>query len=371
MLNIRKINQGPSNGMIRIGIDTQIANVSRAGIGQVTTAVSRLLPTVDANAAYVPLAPSHSRDLSMPQRWWWDQVTLPRLARRERIDVVLKPGFSCPVRSSIPTVMIVNDLAARRFPHQLHKPSAWFYGRWAPWTYRRAAHLIAISEFTAREIISELGIARNKISVMMQAVDREAVAPGANDGKHLAAHDLAGKKFVLHIGTIEPRKNLAFLVRTFATFRAKHPEYLLVLAGAEGWLSTDVREAVASRDLSRAVVFTGSVTEEAKFALLRNARALAFPSFYEGFGRPPLEAMACGTPVVASRSSSIPEVVGDAGILLSGYDEDEWVRSLEAAAEDGDTRTRLIAAGPLRSRTFTWERAARQIADILHDVAHG
>ncbi len=357
--------------MIRVGIDAQIANVSRAGIGQFTAALDRMLPQVDTGASYIPLTPPHERDLSMPQRWWWDQVALPRLARRERVDVMLKPGFSCPVRSSVPTIMIVNDLAARRFPHQLHKPSAWFYGRWAPWTFRFATRIIAISEFTADELVRELGIARNNITVVIQGTGAPVPSSAERDARLLASLGLAGRKFVLHVGTLEPRKNIAFLVRVFAKYRSRYPDHLLVLAGADGWLSKDVHDAVSACRLGESVRLTGSVTEEMKNALYRTARVLAFPSLYEGFGRPPLEAMAFGTPVVASRSSSIPEVVGDAGILLSGYDEDEWVRSLEAAAEDGATRTRLIAAGPLRSREFTWEKAARQIADILHDIVHG
>lgn len=356
--------------MIRIGIDAQIASVSKAGLGYFTSSVLRLLPAVDQTAEYVPLQPRAVRDFSMPQRWWWDQVALPRLVQRERIDVLFKPAFSCPVRLSVPTVVTVHDLAARRFPEQLHRPSAWFYGRWSPWTWKFAKRIIAISEFTKGELVSELGMNAESIDVVIQGSDVVPAGDAAGDDQVLTSLGLSDTPYILHVGTLEPRKNLAFLVRTFARFHAAHPEYVLVLAGNDGWLSHDVHATVESLGLTTAVRFTGGVSDAVKYALYRNARVVAFPSLYEGFGRPPLEAMECGTPVVAAATSSIPEVVGDAGILVSGYDEDAWAAALWSAAGDETVRQRLRAAGFARSTALDWNDAARHIATILHHVAH-
>ncbi|MFH0829529.1 MAG: glycosyltransferase family 1 protein [Candidatus Kerfeldbacteria bacterium] len=358
--------------MIRIGVDSQIAEVSRAGSGQFTARIFEELIRTDRAATYIPLKPKNrTRDFSMPERLWWDQVALPRLAKREKLNVLFKPAFSCPVRSKIPTVVVLHDLVARLFPRQLHKPSAWFYGRFAPWTLRFAARVIAASEQTANDARTLIGIPRDHIHVVVQGVDAEAIRTASDLDKRVVVKFHLTDKFILHVGTIEPRKNLAFLIRVFSRFHSMYPDYSLVLAGSEGWLSDDVHRAAEKSNATQSIRFLGSVTNDELFALFRLARVLAFPTLYEGFGRPPLEAMAAGTPVVAARTSSIPEVVGDAGILISGYDEEEWANALIRAAEDTSERECLRNAGIERSSTFTWSRAAREISEILHEVAHG
>ncbi|MBI4426076.1 MAG: glycosyltransferase family 4 protein [Candidatus Kerfeldbacteria bacterium] len=352
---------------MRVGVDAQIAEVSHAGIGQFTAALSKWLPLVDRETTYVSLRPSHARDFSVPGRWWWDQVTVPRLVRRERVDVLLKPGFSGPVRPSVPTVVVLHDLAARLFPEQLHRPSAWFYGRWLPWTLRFAARIIAVSEYTAAEAIRELKLPSDRLRVALQGVEQPFPTTTAAQQAALA-HFKLPEKFLLHVGTLEPRKNLTFLVRVFAQFRRRFPSYDLVLAGSEGWLAGDVRRAVTQHGLDEHVRLLGGVNDVELQALYHQARVLAFPSWYEGFGRPPLEAMAAGTPVVAAVTSSIPEVVGQAGILVNGYEEGAWVTALASAAEDEERRRHLRRLGRDRSRQFTWERTARIVAKVVHEA---
>lgn len=357
--------------MIRIGIDAHIADVSRAGIGQLTAALLEWLPKVDPTTEYVPLRPANrSRDFRMPERWWWDQVAVPRMAAKETLSVVLKTGFSAPVRSPVPTVIILHDLAARRFPHELHKPSAWFYGRWAPWTLRFARRVIAMSEFTAREATELLRLPLEKVRVVYQGGDDLASPkPQSVDGEVRTKYQLP-KNFVLHVGTIEPRKNLAFLVRAFAKFRQRHPEYQLVLAGKEGWLSADAHDTVPGLDVKDAVRFLGEVNDNERRSLYRLARFLVLPSRYEGFGRPTIEAMRSGLPVVAAAAGAIPEAVGDAALVIQGYDEEMWASAMSDLAKDERRRRELRGKGLEQCKKFSWERAAREIADILHEVVN-
>lgn len=356
---------------MRVALDVQISETSTAGIGQFAAAVRDWLPRVDPTSVYLPLRPGRPRQLSMPERWWWDQVSVPRAAARQRADVLFKPAFSVPIRSRVPTVVFVHDLAARRFPEQLHRPSAWFFGRWLPWTLRFTRRILAASAFTADELASELGLRRDRIVVAYQGyASGFQPAPDPND-EHVRARHRLPERFVLHVGTIEPRKRLAFLVRSFARFRQHQPAYGLVLAGAPGWQMRDVEAAVTELGLEQAVYRLGAVGQDELAALYRLARVVAFPSRYEGFGRPPLEAIASGTPVVASRIPATAEVVGQAGLLLDAEDEAAWSAALEAAAEDEATRTRLRAAGLAQAQRFQWSACAQTIAGVLHEVVDG
>ncbi|MBI5405040.1 MAG: glycosyltransferase family 4 protein [Candidatus Kerfeldbacteria bacterium] len=354
--------------MIRVAVDAQIADTSRAGIGQYTAAILAELSR-DPALTVIPLRPRRSGDFSMPRRLWWDQVTVPYLARQHRADVILKTGFSTPAFSSVPVVTVLHDLAARRFPHQLHRPSAWFFGRFAPWTLRWADRVVTISDFTRREAIEQLTLPSDQLMTVYLGCDENlSPEPSATDDQVADRLDLPSR-YILHIGTIEPRKNLAFLIRAFNRYAERHPDDSLLLVGRDGWHSDDVHAAAAA---SRAPVrFLDAVDDAAKRVLLRRARVLAFPSQYEGFGLPPLEAMRSGVPVVASRHSSIPEVVGDAGILLDGYDEQVWADALSRAADDGPEREQLRQAGLRQAEKFSWPSSGRAISQLLQSLVHG
>lgn len=354
--------------MIRVAVDAQIADASRAGIGQYTAAVLAELSR-DSALTVIPLRPRRRGDFSMPQRLWWDQVTVPYLARKHRADVILKTGFSTPVFSSVPVVTVLHDLAARRFPHQLHRPSAWFFGRFAPWTLRRADRVVTISDFTRREAAEQLTLPGNRMTTIYLGCDPSLSPEVSPDDNQIADRLDLPSRYILHVGTIEPRKNLAFLIRAFHRYAERHPGDALLLVGRDGWHSADVHAAAAA---SRAPVrFLHIVDDAEKRVLLRRARVLAFPSQYEGFGLPPLEAMRSGVPVVASRHSSIPEVVGDAGILLDGYDEQAWAEALGRAADDGPERVRLRQAGLKQADKFSWQSSGRALSQLLQSLVHG
>lgn len=354
--------------MIRVALDAQIARESCAGIGSFTAALEHWLPIVDHDAHYSALVPRRSAPLNMPERWWWDQVSVPRLARGTRADVLLKPAFSVPVFSRIPTVAVLHDLAVKRFPHDVHRPSAWFYGTWAPWTLHRAVHVIAVSEFTKREAVALLHIPEDHITVVYQGYEEQDwITSDLRD--RTAVEDLP-EQYLLHVGTIEPRKNLPFLMEVFREFLSTHPDYHLLLAGSSGWLNSDAREAVRRFGLERNVRFLGLVSNQVKRALYEDAQALVFPSKYEGFGRPPLEAMAIGTPVVAAENSAIPEVVGDAGILVQGYTVGDWASAISRVTDNPSLRNNLKERGLARSRVFSSQSAAQRVASILHHVVH-
>ena len=200
-------------------------------------------------------------------------------------------------------------------------------------------------------------IAHGVNAAMMRPTDADIAAT-------LARYDIM-PPYVLALGTVQPRKNLARLVAAFAAMRAAGLPHTLVIVGRAGWLTDTIHAEVATRGLREHVQFTGYVPDADLPALYSGADAFAFVSLYEGFGMPALEAMACGTPVVAANTSSLPEVVGDAGVLVDPTDVAAIAASLTRVIADGALRARLIAAGRVRAARFTWERCARETLAVL------
>jgi glycosyltransferase involved in cell wall biosynthesis len=181
------------------------------------------------------------------------------------------------------------------------------------------------------------------------------------------------ERFILFVGTIEPRKNLVTLLEAFAALRSggRHPGLGLVIAGGKGWLYGEFFERLRTLGLEKTVILTGYVPEADLPALLNSAEVFAFPSSFEGFGLPPLEAMACGVPVVCSNATSLPEVVGEAGLLVPPDDAASWTEALGRLLDDAELRGELRARGLARARLYTWEAAAQKTLAVYEAVAGG
>jgi glycosyltransferase involved in cell wall biosynthesis len=215
-----------------------------------------------------------------------------------------------------------------------------------------------------------LDVEPNRVAVVYGGVD-SGFHPIEDEATLQAARVKYGlfSPFILYVGTIEPRKNLGRLLRAYTRLRAKYKTpHRLVVAGGLGWLYQDVLREIDELASEHEVIFLGRVPDEDLPTLYSLADVFAFPSLYEGFGLPPLEAMACGVPVVCSNTSSLPEVVGDAGILVSPYDIDALSEAIAGLLEDPARRSELAARGRERARLFTWERSARQLLAIYKRV---
>jgi glycosyltransferase involved in cell wall biosynthesis len=263
-------------------------------------------------------------------------------------------------------VVTIYDLTALLFPEH-HTPGTrelqarkWRFAR------DKADVVIAISDATKRDIVAHLGISPSRIRVVCGGVgpafrpieSRQVIE------QTLAPLRLTPGEYILYVGTIEPRKNLVRLVEAYHRVRKLAPAPKLVLAGARGWKFEGMFERVETLGLKDAVVFLGQVPADILPALYNGAVAFAYPSLYEGFGLPPLEAMACGVPVIASDTSSLPEVVGDAGVLVDPKDTDALADALAALLNDDERRAELSARGLARARAFSWEKAARKTLEI-------
>jgi len=228
--------------------------------------------------------------------------------------------------------------------------------------------IIATSEATKRDIISHLGIPAHRVHVVYGGVDRafRPIEHRAALAQTLAPLGLTPGGYILHVGTIEPRKNLVRLVAAYHQTRkaASSPAPKLVLAGDTGWQFKDVFGLVEALELKGEVIFLGKVPTDILPALYNGAVIFAYPSLYEGFGLPLLEAMACGAPVVASNTSSLPEVVGDAGVLIDPADTQALADALASLLNDAERRAGLSARGLTRARLFSWKRVAGEVLRI-------
>ena len=264
-----------------------------------------------------------------------------------------------PLRD-VPTVLTVHDLIFRHLPEQ-HKPlNRWYLNLTMPLYCRRATHIIAVSEQTRRDVVSAYGVPAGKISVIYEAADpRFRSQPPEIVAAARARHGLP-ERYLLFVGTIEPRKNLARLLTAFERLQAENLTDALVIVGKRGWLTGDFDAALERSPAKQAVLFPGFVPDADLPAVYAGAQVLAMPSLYEGFGLPVLEAMACATPVACSNSSSLPEIAGDAALLFDPTEVDGIRDALRRILRDADVRAQLRDAGLRRAGQFSWDRAAQE-----------
>jgi len=306
----------------------------------------------------------------MPFPRLWTHVRLSLEMMRHPPDVLFVPAHVLPIVHPPRSVVTIHDLGYLYFP-QAHRPLDRLYLDLSTRFNARAARIIADSQATKRDLVERYRVDPAKIAVVYPGYDEATFRP-VGDRETIEAvkvrYGVAGD-YILFVGTIQPRKNLIRLIEAFANLRTcKLANLQLVIAGKRGWLYEAVFRRVEELGLEGQVIFTGYVAEEDLPALLSGARLFAFPSLYEGFGLPVLEAMACGTPVVCSKASSLPEVTGDAALLFDPLDVEGLTAAMGRILGDEKLREELVERGLERARGFSWERCARQTLAVLESV---
>jgi len=279
------------------------------------------------------------------------------------VDVVHGTNSVVPPTRAAGQVVTVHDLTPERFPELVQRASLAFPGLLRR-ALARGAWVHTVSSFVAAEVVDRLGADPDRVVTVPQGVPPVGPAPpGA--GARLARCE----RYVLALGTVEPRKDHPALVRAFDAVAAARPGVNLVLAGPDGW-GTEALSAALDRARHRSrVVRLGFVGEAERAALLRDASVFAFPSRYEGFGLPPLEAMSVGVPVIATSVGSLPEVLGDAALFVPPGDDDALAEAIVRALDDDDLRARLVVAGRDRAGRYSWERCGAGLAELYRRAA--
>jgi glycosyltransferase involved in cell wall biosynthesis len=275
-----------------------------------------------------------------------------------------------PLRS-IPTVLTVHDLIFRHLPEH-HKPlNRWYLSLTMPLYCRRADHIIAVSEHSKRDLISAYGIAAEKITVVYEAAAPGFCPQSPQTVASVRAHYDLPERYLLFVGTIEPRKNLTRLLAAFEAVYADGLADGLVIVGKRGWLYGDFFARLEESPAREAILLPGYVPDDDLPAFYAGAQALILPSVYEGFGLPVLEAMACGTPAVASNASSIPEIGGDAALYFDPLNVEEIIDAIRRLLGDDDLRDTLRERGLTQAARFSWQRAADETQAVYDALLKG
>lgn len=310
---------------------------------------------------------------SMWYKLIWPFIPIPySLFFGKECDITQFFNFFVPPGVKGKTVTIVHDMAYKACPETVKLKTRQWLELVLKNSCKRADMIITVSEFSKGELIRYLGVPEEKVRVMHLGVDQSLFCCGQSKERidAIRAKYHIKERYYLYLGTIEPRKNIKRLLEAYGSFHDKLADPpQLVLAGGRGWLCDEIYETAKILNLGDDILFTGYVKEEEAPVLLKGAEVFLFPSLYEGFGIPPLEAMACGTPVLSARRASLPEILGDAALLVEPESVEDICSGMERLAEDASLRTELSKKGMERAGAFTWEKSALILREIYKELS--
>ncbi len=366
---------------MRIGIDTRLVAYRQGGIASYVSHLLPALAALDPHSSYSILrhytdptsreaAPNlHRVTVYTPCHHRLERWALAIETARLRLDLLHSPDFIPPVGGARHSVVTVHDLNFIYYPEFLTADSRRYYNGQIEWAVRRADHVIADSQATRDDLLRLLHVPPEKVTAVLLAADPAfRPLPTAHVTATLARHQLPNG-YLLFVGTLEPRKNLPGLLTAYDMLRRRgETQSPLAIVGGRGWLCDEIFSQVDTLHMNEWVRFLHDVSNDELPAIYNGAAVLITPSFYEGFGLPALEAMACGTPVVVSDRGSLPEVVGEAGVLVSPDDPQAIAAGLAAVLGDPQRATALRQAGLARAAQFTWQETARQTLAVYQAV---
>ncbi len=302
-------------------------------------------------------------------RYWLDHPVRKNVLK-QKADIFFSPDGFIPLGMSVPKVSMVHDVAYLRYPEHLQPRIRAFYKKWMGRYLAYTDHIITVSEFSKSEIIAGYNIPADKISVVYNGIT-DAYKPVSEAQKKTTKDRYTnGRPYFVYLGAIHPRKNILTLVKAFEQFKSSHPsDHQLVLAGRASWHTEEVFKTITESKWKDSIHLPGYIATNDATALVASAEAMIYPSLYEGFGLPLVEAMACGVPVICSNVSSLPEVAGNAALLFDPLDAGQLAHHMEKVSSDDVLRNQLISLGTERSKYFSWDKAAAQVYEILDRFA--
>jgi len=354
---------------LRIAVDAHLyprgSTYRSAGVSRYVRELVLRLPTVAPEhefVFYVPPqidipfgSPSRLPTHTPLVRIAWEQIAEPVENWRRRVELIHSPVNVSSLLLSAPSVVTIHDLSFVRFPDRVVPAKRWYQRTMSAHSARHARRVIVPSRATKEDCVAAFGIDPDRVTVIPEGVGSEFhVDPSSRPP--------LDQPYILHVGTLEPRKNLPRLIAAFAQFKADGRPHSLALVGPKGWMYEQIEAAIESAGLEDSVRLVNFVPDLAPW--YNHADFFVYPSLYEGFGLPPLEAMACGTPVVLSSAGSLSEVAGDAALLVSPSDTGGLVTAMRTMADNATLRDRFRIAGLARAAQFSWDETARRTVEV-------
>lgn len=370
--------------MLSVGINAHLlsgqAGYRRAGIHTYIAQILQRLPSDNIDytiftgpnvslSAEAPLSivnshwPTHKRGARIA----WEQTAWPLENLRRKIDLLHSMAFVTPLLNRIPAIITVYDLSFMHYPERFPRAQRLYLQTQTRRSVQRAQRIVTISKAGRDDVHHFFGIPLERIEVIYPGVDKRFDPVSAERLTDFKARVNPPERFILHVGTLQPRKNIPTLIDAFS--QLPDQSIHLVLVGGKGWLYDDIFARVAELGMSNRVHFTGYVADDALPLWYQSAAMLVFPSVYEGFGLPVVEAMRGGTPVIAANTSSIPEVAGNAALMFNPHDSAELAHCMQSVLNDQALCTTMIRNGKLQAQKYTWTSAANNTAALYRSVA--
>lgn len=360
---------------MKISIDAKEANVlQRLGSSQVAFGLIQALEKIDQQNDYTILLPSQPlEDFPNERRGWkykilrpsrlWTRIALPLAlyTAKEKPNLIFSPTHYIPAFSPVKRIVTIFDLSFLHFPEMFTKKDLWQLTNWTKFSIENADYIITISNFSKQDIIKQYKIDKEKITVAY---------PGFNEDVFKRTKVTKIDNYIIYIGTIQPRKNLVRLIE--AVSRIENLKLLIVGKttgeGRGGWKFQEILETPKKLGVEKRVKFLGFVPTEDLPHLLSGSLAFVLPSLWEGFGMPVVEAMACGIPVIVSNVSSLPEVVGQAGVTLDPYSVDQIEQAIRIILSDKKIRQKYSKLGLEQAKKFSWDKMAKTVLKVFEQV---
>jgi glycosyltransferase involved in cell wall biosynthesis len=308
-----------------------------------------------------------------PLLWkYWYDLRIPRLLKKHKADVFFSPDGICSLQTKLPQVLAIHDLAFLHYPEFMPKTQQWFYKHYTPAFIQKAKKIITVSSFSRSDLIRHYPFAKDKTEVVYNAADPSFRPFSWTEKEAWKENFTEGREYFLYVGSVHPRKNLINLLKAFSGFKKRQKTNMqLVIAGRMAWQHEDFSQSLSTFKYRNDVKLTGYVSQDDLVKMMGSAYALIYPSVWEGFGMPVLEAMQAGVPVLCSGTSALPEIAADAALFFDPLKPDDMGLQMAHVYKDEQARSLMIERGLVRAASFSWSQSCKQVREILQEAASG